>query len=182
MATPARCHRTCWCILSARSYYMPYHPVLNPNKPNKVCVMFDCTGKHQRTSLNDQLLQGPDLMNNWLVSWHAFGRNLFHQIHISPDDCDALRFLCSLSNDLSSEPEDYQMMVHFFGATSPSCANFGLRWTAVDSQQEFSVKDNRDLKIRQWQMSTTVSLSWKYLLAYFGSHYMRFPISYFKAI
>ena len=41
------------------------------------------------------------------------------------------------------------MMVHLFGATSsPSCANFGLRRTAEDNQQEFSkeavnsVKDN----------------------------------------
>ena len=40
---------------------------------------------------------------------------------------------------MNSEPEEYQMMVHLFGATSsPSCANFGLRRTAEDNCQEFS--------------------------------------------
>ena len=40
---------------------------------------------------------------------------------------------------LSKEPEEYQMMVHLFGATSsPSCANFALRQTADDNQNYFS--------------------------------------------
>lgn len=45
-------------------WYLPHHPVLDPNKPDKIRVMFDCTAKHQGTSLNNQLLQGPDLTNN----------------------------------------------------------------------------------------------------------------------
>ena len=65
--------------------------------------------------------------------------SMFHQVHVSPRDCDALRFLWWSNNDLNSEPEEYQMMVHLFGATSsPSCANFGHWQTAEDSQQEFS--------------------------------------------
>ena len=37
-------------------WYLPHHPVLDPNKPDKIRVMFDCTAKHQGTSLNNQLL------------------------------------------------------------------------------------------------------------------------------
>ena len=111
--------------------------------------MFDCAAKHQGTSLNDQLLQGPDLTNNLVgvltrfrqepVALMADVESMFHQVHVSPRDCDALRFLWWSNNDLNSEPEEHQMMVHLFGATpSPSCANFGHWQTAEDNQQEFS--------------------------------------------
>ena len=75
--------------------------------------------------------------------------SMFHQVHVSLNDCDALRFLWWPNNDLNSEPEEYQMVVHLFGTTSsPSCANFSLRRTAEDNCQELSkeavdsVKDN----------------------------------------
>ena len=140
-------------------WYLPHHPVLNANKPGKVRVVFDCAAKYQGTSLNDQLLQGPDLTNNLVgvltrfrqepVALMADVQSMFHQVRISPNDCDTLRFLWWPDNDLDSEPEEYQMMVHLFGATSsPSCANFSLRRTAEDNYQEFSkeavdsVKDN----------------------------------------
>ena len=45
-------------------WYLPHHSVLDPNKPDKIRVMFDCMANHQGTSLNNQLLQGPDLTNN----------------------------------------------------------------------------------------------------------------------
>ena len=130
-------------------WYLPHHPVLNVNRPGTVRVVFDCTAKHHGTSLNDQLLQGPDLTNNLVgvltpfpqesIAPMADVESMFHQVRDSPDDCDALRFLWWPNNDLNSEPEEYQMMVHLFGATSsPSCANFALRQTADDNQQEFS--------------------------------------------
>ena len=90
-----------------------------------------------------------DLTNNFVgvltrfrqepVALMADVESMFHQVHVSPRDCDALRFLWWSNNDLNSEPEEYQMMVHLFGATSsPSCANFGHWQTAEDNQQEFS--------------------------------------------
>ena len=47
-------------------WYLPHHPVFHLQKPGKVRVVFNCAAKCKGTSLNDQLLQGPDL-NNGLV-------------------------------------------------------------------------------------------------------------------
>ena len=41
-----------------------YHPVFHHAKPGKNCVMFDCSAKFRGSSLNDNLLQGPDLTNS----------------------------------------------------------------------------------------------------------------------
>ncbi|PIK56625.1 hypothetical protein BSL78_06481 [Apostichopus japonicus] len=46
-------------------WYLPHHPVENPHK-NKVRVVYDCAARFAGTSLNDQLLKGPDLMNDLL--------------------------------------------------------------------------------------------------------------------
>jgi hypothetical protein len=51
---------------SARSnitWYLPHHPVFNPNKPGKVRVVFDAAAKFQDMLLNEHL-QSPDLMND----------------------------------------------------------------------------------------------------------------------
>ena len=45
-------------------WYLPHHAVFHPHKPDKLRVVFDCAAKFRGTSLNDQLLHGPDLTNN----------------------------------------------------------------------------------------------------------------------
>lgn len=132
-------------------WYLPHHPVFHPQKPGKVRVVFDCAAKFKDTSLNDQLLQGPDLTNGLVgvlirfrqepVAMVADVEGMFHQVRVAPEDCHALRFLWWPNNDLSEEPVDYQMLVHLFGATSsPSCASFSLRKTAADNQAEFDAE------------------------------------------
>ena len=44
-------------------WYLPHHPVTHPLKPDKVRVVYDCAASYGQTSLNQQLLQGPDQTN-----------------------------------------------------------------------------------------------------------------------
>ena len=129
-------------------WYLPHHPVIHPQKPGKVRVVFDCAARYKGTSLNEQLLQGPDLNNNLIgvllrfrqgpVAIAADIEAMFHQVRVTPRDCDVLRFLWWPNGDLSQPPTDHQMLVHLFGATSsPSCCSFALRKTADDNKDYF---------------------------------------------
>ena len=129
-------------------WYLPHHPVFNPQKPGRIRVVFDCSAKHRGTSLNDQLLQGQDLTNSLVGVLSRFRQELialmsdveaiFHQVRVRPSDCDALRFLWWPDGNLEDQPQEYHMTVHLFGgASSPSCANFALKKTAADNRSDF---------------------------------------------
>ena len=47
-----------------RTWYLPHHPVLNPNKPGKVRRVCDAAAKYQGSSLNSHLVSVLDLLNN----------------------------------------------------------------------------------------------------------------------
>lgn len=62
--------------------------------------------------------------------------SMFYQVKVPEEDAGLLRFLWWPDGDLSSEPADYRMCVHLFGATSsPSCASYALRRTAEDGKE-----------------------------------------------
>jgi len=64
--------------------------------------------------------------------------SMFFQVRVSEADCSYLRFLWWPDGNLESNLEEYQMVVHLFGAaSSPSCSNFALRKTAEDNSQHF---------------------------------------------
>ena len=88
---------------SKMTWYLPHHPVVNANKPNKCRVVYDAAAKFDGTSLNDQLYQGPDLANSLTrvlirfreeeIAITADLEAMFHQVKVLPRDADALRFL-----------------------------------------------------------------------------------------
>ena len=132
-------------------WFLPHHPVFHPHKPDKVRVVFDCGARHKGKSLNDQLLKGPDLMNNLVgvlsrfrmenVAIVADVEAMFHQVKVDPRDHSYLRFLWWPDGDLSQPFHEYCMQVHLFGATSsPACANFCLKQAAIDQADVFSAE------------------------------------------
>lgn len=132
-------------------WYIPHHGVYHPQKPEKIRIVFDCSAKHRGSSLNDHLLQGPDLINSLIGVLNRFRQEqiaivcdieqMFLQFKVKPEHRDYLRFLWFEDcGDLSAEPVEYRMNVHLFGAaSSPGCANFGLKRIADDNESEFGL-------------------------------------------
>ena len=140
-----------------RTWYLRHHAVFHPAKPGKVRVVFDCSAKHRGSSLNDKLLQGPDLTNSLVGVLSRFRQEavavmadieaMFHQVKVTPEDCNALRFLWWPDGDLTAQPEELMMAVHLFGGvSSPSCANFALKKTAEDNKTSFDPEIVRTVK------------------------------------
>jgi hypothetical protein len=134
----------------SRRWYLPHHPVLNPNKPGKVRIVFDCAATFKDSSLNRALLQGPDLTSSLVgvllrfrkypVAVCADIEEMFLQVRVPPKDRWALSFLWWDNTGFVDRPGVFEINVHPFGATSsPFCANFALRRTAVDNRDKFSM-------------------------------------------
>ncbi len=132
----------------SRVWYIPHHGVYHPTK-GKIQVVFDCGASFQGTSLNAQLLQGPDLTSSLIGVVSRFRKepvvimadveSMFHQVRVPAEDADLLRFLWWPDGDLNQDLVDFRMMVHLLGAkSSPSCANFALRKCAEDNKGQFS--------------------------------------------
>lgn len=131
-------------------WYLPHHAVFNARKPDKLRVVYDCAAKWKGLSLNDQLLQGPDMTNSLVGVLTRFRERpialasdieaMFLQVKVHPKDRDMLRFLWYEDGDLDKPPTEFQMLSHVFGATSsPSIAGFALRRTAEDNRENFDV-------------------------------------------
>ena len=63
---------------------------------------------------------------------------MFHQFKVNVEHRDYLRFLWWENEDYDRNPTEYRMNFHLFGASSsPGCANYGLKQTATDNEEEF---------------------------------------------
>ncbi len=131
------------------AWYIPHHGGYHPQKPGKIRVVFDCSAKYKGVSLNDHLLTGPELTNTLIGVLCRFRKGpvavmcdierMFHQFRVRAEDQDYLRFLWWDNGDFHSSPSVYRMRVHLFGvASSPACANFGLKYIAAQGQGQFS--------------------------------------------
>ena len=135
--------------VSSFCWYLPHHPVVNPRKPEKLRIVFDCAAKFMGISLNNMLMSGPDFFNRLdgvLTRFRAdtFAvvsdiESMFHQVRVDPKDRDALRFLWWKDGDTTKPPDVFRMTVHLFGASSsPSVASFCLKEVAKRFGDEFS--------------------------------------------
>ncbi|XP_069128774.1 uncharacterized protein [Argopecten irradians] len=125
-------------------WFIPHHGVYHKQK-NKIRVVFDCSAQYQGISLNNNLLQGPDLTNNLLGVLLRFREEqvavvgdieaMFHQVKVPEYERDFLRFYWWPDGNIEEEPRSYRMTVHLFGATSsPSICNYALQRTVEDSK------------------------------------------------
>ena len=131
---------------SEREWYLPHHPVVNPNKPGKVRRVLNGAAKFHGASLNKSLLTGPDLLQNLIYvllrfRQHPFAvsadiEGMFLQVGVLPCDQPSLRFLWR--EDPTSNVVVHQYTRHIFGAKdSPTCANYALQRTARDNAREY---------------------------------------------
>lgn len=134
---------------SSPAWYIPHHGVYHPQKPWKIRVVFDGSAKYEGVSLNDNLLSGPELTNNLIGVLCRFRKGpvavmcdierMFHQFHVRKEDQDYLRFLWWDDRKFQSGPSVYRMTVHLFGAaSSPGCANYGLKHIAAQGRGHFN--------------------------------------------
>ncbi|XP_050394219.1 uncharacterized protein LOC126812082 [Patella vulgata] len=135
---------------SPRTFYLPHFGIKNENKPGKVRIVFDAAAEYDGTSLNKQLLTGPDRTNNLVgvllrfrqdkVALAADVESMFHQVRVRKEDQDSLRFLW-WTHGFDKPLDEYVMTVHIFGAAdSPCSANSALLRTAKDNELEFDTE------------------------------------------
>ena len=133
-----------------RTWYLPHHGIYHPQK-SKVRVVFDCSATFEGHSLNDKLLRGPDLTSNLVgvltrfrqekYAFMADIEKMFFQVKVREEDQSFLRFLWWPDGDMEREAEEYCMTVHLFGAvSSPACANYAIKRTADDNEDEYGTK------------------------------------------
>lgn len=119
-----------------------HHPVGAAHK--KLRVVFDAASKF----LNDQLVTGPDLLNNLVgilirfrserIAIMADDESMFQQVQVKEADRTSLRFLWRDTSAPGQPVNTYQMQVHIFGAkSSPCCASYSLRRTAADNARSY---------------------------------------------
>ena len=85
------------------TWYLPHYAVTNPSKPRKIHVVFDGTTLYKGTSLNDQMMTGPDLLNSLVGVIMRFPlraaaiivdmQTMFFQVRVIEKDQPSLRFL-----------------------------------------------------------------------------------------
>ncbi|KAK7884411.1 hypothetical protein WMY93_027534 [Mugilogobius chulae] len=106
---------------NGKIWYIPHHAVYHPRKKS-LRIVFDCGATFKGTSLNQHLLQGPNLTSALLgvllrfrketVAFMGDVKAMFHQVKVAECDRDFLRFLWWPEGDLSRQVAMFRMTVH----------------------------------------------------------------------
>ena len=131
-----------------KEWYLPHHPVLNPNKPGKVRRVCNAASKYKEVCLYDKLLLGPDLLHGVVGTIFRFREGpialtadiepMFLHVQVPEQDRSCLRFL---SRPRTNEPVPiYKYQRRVFGAkSSPTCANYALKRVGLDNDEEYPI-------------------------------------------
>ena len=130
-------------------YYIPLH--VDNRKPGKWRICHDALSKVNGVCLNDQLLSGPDFMNNLVGVLMRFRRHevaisadikgFFHHIYVDEKDVEAFRFWWFKDPENLKDLCEFQTWVHVFGAKSSSgVSGFTLRYHGKKHENEISLE------------------------------------------
>ena len=133
---------------SSPSWYLPIFCVTHPQK-KKVRLVFDAAARFRGTTLNDLLLQGPDLCNDLRgvlfrfrerpIAVGADIESMFSNFKVPQDQSNLQRFFWFKNNDSSNSLVHFRATSHVFGCTSsPAVANFAMKFLAsLDLPDDF---------------------------------------------
>ena len=107
------------------AWYLPHFPVVRMDKTTtKVRIVFDCSAKCKGTSLNDMILAGPKLQQDFFNVLVRFRRNpvgivcdikeMYLQIEIKEEDRPYFRLLWR-DLDCERQPDVYEFSRVVFG-------------------------------------------------------------------
>ena len=120
-----------------KTNYLCYFPIEKMTRnTTKVRVVFDGAAEYQGTSINKNLLKGPNHLVSLVgvllrfrqkpVPLCADIEKMYHHGRLAPEDREAFRFLYR-PPDATGPPLTYQMLVHVFGAvSSPATCLFAM--------------------------------------------------------
>lgn len=134
--------------LPGKYWHIPVFPVTHPKK-GKVRIVFDSSAKYKGTSLNDQLLTGPDVLNNLRsvllhfreaeVGFIADVESMFHNFVLPPEDRNYVCFYWFDKNNPDNAVVRYRATRHIFGnSSSPALATLGLRFAIKNANPSSS--------------------------------------------
>ncbi|XP_068250223.1 uncharacterized protein [Palaemon carinicauda] len=147
-------------------WYLPHHAVFHPKK-GKIRVVFDCSAKFEGVSLNDVLLQGPNLTNSLTGVLIRFRQEvyafigdieaMFFQIKIPPENQDYVRFLwwpnALPAEDCSVESDKFNLDME-----SLMTRALGMLWDLKEDSFKFSIELKDNPFTRRGLLSTISSL------------------------
>lgn len=120
-----------------KTWYLPIFIVRNPNKPDKVRLVWDAAAKSNGVSLNDFLMSGPDLLNPLVEILLKFRvdkiaicgdiSEMFHRVNVKESDMHAQRFLWYDEKDKLHEPSVFVMRALTFGISCAPCIAHFIR-------------------------------------------------------
>lgn len=136
-------------------WYLPHFYVVNPNKPEKIRVVFDCAVLYRGVSLNHYLLRGPPFIpslvgvlrtRQFLVALTADITAFYHRVGVDEKHQSLQRFVYRKFG--SGAPiTTYQFTTLVFGAVCSSSAAIFTLQHAVNTNVQFpqvaeKLKDN----------------------------------------